>query len=82
LANPDAAAADLKASVPEADVKDLAAEFRSSIPYLKNEVSAANGFGTFDPKLLRNTWIWVAKSMKYPENKVDPEKLVDRSFLK
>jgi NitT/TauT family transport system substrate-binding protein len=82
LSNPDGAAADLKASVPEADVKDLAAEFRASIPYFQNEVSTANGFGAFEPKLLRNTWIWVAKSMKYPENKVDPEKLVDRSFLK
>lgn len=81
LANPDAAGASLKAMVPEADAKEAAAEFRASIPLIKNEVSAANGFGAFDQKLLHTTWVWVAKSMNYPVNKLDPEKLVDRSFL-
>lgn len=80
--HPQKAAADLKAQVPEATVAVVQAEFESSIPLLRNEVSKAHGFGTFDPALLKSTWGWVAKSMNYPDNKVDPESLVDRSFLK
>lgn len=79
--NPDKAAADLKAAVPESDVGVIAAEFRASMPLLVNEISKRDGLGTFEPKLLATTWGWVAKSMNYPPAKVDPEKLVDRSFL-
>lgn len=81
IANPDKSAADLKAAVPEADVAVIAAEFRASIPLLQNEISKRDGMGAFDPKLLASTWTWVAKSMNYAPAKVDPEKLVDRSFL-
>ena len=81
MANPDKAAADLKSVVPEADVGVIAAEFRSSMPLLDNEISKRDGLGAYDPKLLAATWVWVAKSMNYAPTKVDPEKLVDRSFL-
>jgi NitT/TauT family transport system substrate-binding protein len=81
IENPEKAAAALKASVPEADVKVVAAEFRSSVPLLQNEISKRDGMGTFEPKLLAATWGWVAKSMNYAPAKVDPETLVDRSFL-
>ena len=81
IANPEKAAADLKAVVPEADVAVIAAEFRASIPLLQNEISRRDGLGQFDPKLLATTWTWVARSMNYAPAKVDPEKLVDRSFL-
>ena len=81
IANPDAAAADLKAMVPEIDAKKAAAEFRSSIPLIQNEVSAKDGIGVFEPVLLKTTWEWVAQSMNYPVDKLDPETLVDRRFL-
>jgi NitT/TauT family transport system substrate-binding protein len=81
VADPDAAGLALKAEVPEVDAREAAAEFRASIPLIRNEVSAKDQFGSFEPKLLNTTWIWVAKSMNYPVGKVDPEKLVDRSFL-
>ncbi|MBP6902430.1 MAG: ABC transporter substrate-binding protein [Burkholderiaceae bacterium] len=81
IANPDKAAADLKAAVPEADAAVLAREFRASIPLIDNEVSKKDGIGKFEPKQLAATWTWVAKSMNYAPTKVDPEKLVDRSFL-
>ncbi|WP_298933233.1 ABC transporter substrate-binding protein [uncultured Ramlibacter sp.] len=81
IENPDKAAAGLKASVPEADVAVVAAEFRSSVPLLQNEISKRDGMGAFEPKLLATTWTWVAKSMNYASTKVDPEKLVDRSFV-
>lgn len=82
IANPDKAAADLKSVVPEADAAVIAAEFRSSIPLLQNDVSRRDGMGSFEPKLLAATWGWVAKSMNYAPAKVDPEKLVDRRFSK
>ena len=80
LKNPEAAAAALKAMVPEMDAGVAAAEFRASIPLIQNEVSAKTGVGAFDPALLKATWGWVSKAMNYPADKVDPEKLVDRSF--
>ncbi|MCX7272958.1 MAG: ABC transporter substrate-binding protein [Burkholderiales bacterium] len=80
LKNPEAAAADLKAIVPEMDVAVAAGEFRASIPLIRNEVSARTGMGAFDPALLRTTWSWVARAMNYPADKIDPEKLVDRRF--
>lgn len=79
--NPDGAAQALKAVVPEIDTERAAAEFRASIPSIQNEVTTANGAGVFEPRLLKATWVWVAKSMTYKDNAVDPEKLVDRRFL-
>ncbi|MDM0046169.1 ABC transporter substrate-binding protein [Variovorax dokdonensis] len=81
IANPDKSAAALKAMVPEADEAVAAAEFRASLPLLQNEVSKKDGMGTFEPKLLATTWGWVAKSMNYAPDKVNPETLVDRNFL-
>ena len=81
LNNPDAAAADLKAMVPEMDVKMSADEMRSSLPLIRNEISSKDGMGVFEPKRLETTWTWVAKSMNYPMNKINPDSLVDRRFL-
>ncbi|MCS6764344.1 MAG: ABC transporter substrate-binding protein [Candidatus Protistobacter heckmanni] len=81
LANPDAAGADLKAIVPEVNAAEAAVEFRASIPLLRNEITKKDCFGVFEPKLLAATWGWVVKSFNFPANKIDPEKIVDRSFL-
>ncbi len=81
MADPDAAAADLKAIVPETNAGEAAAEFRSSVPLIQNEISKRDGIGVFEPKLLAATWGWVAKSFNFPMGKVDPETLVDRRFL-
>jgi len=81
IANPDAAGADLKALVPEANASEAADEFRSSLPLIQNEISKRDGMGVFEPKLLAATWVWVAKAFKFPVDKVNPENLVDRGFL-
>lgn len=81
VANPEKAAADLKSIVPETDVDVAAASFRASIPLIDNDIAKHDGMGAFEPKLLKATWVWVAKSMNYPLDKVDPEKVVDRSLL-
>ena len=44
-------------------------------------IAKRDGFGAFNPQLLAATWSWVAKSMNYPMDKVNPESLVNRSFL-
>lgn len=81
VAHPDKAAADLKSIVPEIDATVAAAEFSASIPLIENDITKRDGLGAFDPALLKATWISVARSMNYPLDKVDPEQLVNRSFL-
>ena len=81
IQNPSKAAESLKAMVPEADVAVVKAEFEASIPLIRNEISQRDGLGKFEPKMLASTWGWVAQSMNYDLKKVDPETLVDRSFL-
>lgn len=81
IQHPQRAAEALKAAVPESDVAVVKAEFESSIPLLRNDISKRDGLGKFDPKLLAATWGWVAQSMQYAPAKVDPETLVDRRFL-
>jgi NitT/TauT family transport system substrate-binding protein len=81
IADPNAAAADLHTMAPEVDATTAAAQFAASVPLIKNEISDKNGYGTFDPALLKETWAGVAKAQKYPMDKLDPEKLVDRAVL-
>lgn len=81
IADPNLAGAALHAIVPAADPEIAAAQFAASIPLIKNEVSEKDGMGNFDPTLLKATWVWVAKSFNYPIQKIDPETLVDRSFV-
>ncbi|WP_028239772.1 ABC transporter substrate-binding protein [Stutzerimonas azotifigens] len=80
LANPAKAAEHQKALVPEADVATLEADMRASAPLVDNEISQKDGLGAFTPEMLGATWSWVARSMGYPSDKVDPESIVDRSF--
>ncbi len=81
VADPDAAGEAVHAAAPTLEAPVAAAAFRASIPLIKNEISAKDGEGAFDPALLKKTWLWVAKAQTYPESKLDPEMLVDRSFL-
>lgn len=81
IEQPQKAAEALKAQVPEADVAVVKAEFESSIPLLKNEISQREGMGAYNAKLLAATWGWVAQSMNYDTARINPEQLVDRSFL-
>jgi len=81
IQHPAQAAEALKAAVPEADVAVVKAEFESSVPLLRNDISKRDGLGKFDPKLLAATWGWVAQSMQYDAGKINPETLVDRRFL-
>jgi len=81
LQNPDAAGAAVHAAASSVDPVVAAAAFRSAIPLIKNDISAKDGPGKFEPGLLKKTWEWVAKSENYPMDKIDPERLVNRTFL-
>lgn len=81
LRNPDAAGEAVHAVASSVDPVVAAAAFRSAIPLIENDISAKDGPGKFEPSLLKKTWEWVAKSENYPLDRIDPEKLVNRSFL-
>ncbi|MGH2340366.1 ABC transporter substrate-binding protein [Segnochrobactraceae bacterium EtOH-i3] len=81
VADPKAAAEALKAMVPEVDVAVAEAQFKASIPLMINDISKADGMGVFAPKLLGETWSWVAKAQNLPADKLDPAKAVTGSFL-
>ncbi|MBV8537974.1 MAG: ABC transporter substrate-binding protein [Alphaproteobacteria bacterium] len=81
IADPAKSAKDLKAMVPAADLESDTAEIASIKGLLTNEITDKYGMGTFEPALLRKTWEWVAKAQNYPLDKINPEMVVDRSFL-
>ncbi|MDJ0929769.1 hypothetical protein [Breoghania sp.] len=47
-----------------------------------NDISDKDGMGTFAPELLKTSWGWVAKSQGLETGALDPETVVNRSFLK
>jgi NitT/TauT family transport system substrate-binding protein len=81
LDHPEAAAKDLKDVVPMVDLASAIVEVHTTIPVTRNAVSEKYGMGTFDPELVRHTWKWIAKSQSYPLDKLDPEKVVVRTFV-
>ncbi len=81
IAHPDAAAKDLKAMVPMVDLDASIVEVKTTIPVTKNEISDKYGMGTFDPVLVKHTWQWIAKAQNYPLDKLDPDKVVVRTFV-
>jgi len=81
LDHPEAAAKDLKALVPMVDLDAQIVEVYTTIPVTRNEISDKYGMGTFEPALVQRTWQWIAKSQSYPLDKLDPDKVVNRSFV-
>jgi NitT/TauT family transport system substrate-binding protein len=81
LEHPAEAAKHLKSMVPDIDAEVAADEVRATIPLIKNEISAKYGLGTYDSARLQKTWEWVAKARNHPMDKLNPETVVDRSFL-
>lgn len=81
VADPEAAGAAVRAAASTVDLTVATNSFKASIPLIKNEIAAKDGAGAFEPVLLKKTWEWVAKSEGYAMDKVNPENLVDRSFL-
>jgi NitT/TauT family transport system substrate-binding protein len=81
LEHPTEAAKHLHAIVPEVDAEVAAGDVRATIPLIKNEISAKFGMGSFDTAHVQKTWEWVAKSREHPIDKLNPETVIDRSFM-
>lgn len=81
IGNPEGAAEALVAMVPELDLKVSTGSAKDALPLIDNEVTDKDGLGVIEPGRLKSTWMWVSKSQKLPEDALDPESVVDRSFL-
>jgi NitT/TauT family transport system substrate-binding protein len=82
IADPAAAAAALKAMVPEADEAQAVAQYKASIALIDNPTTEKVGKRDFDPALLKTTWEWVAKSQDLPLDTLDPASVIDGRFVK
>ena len=80
IADCHAAAADLHAIVPDVEPDTAEAECKTTVALIQNSVSQHDGFGSFTPGLLRQTWDWTARAQGYTPDQIDPESLVDRTF--
>jgi NitT/TauT family transport system substrate-binding protein len=78
--DPAAAAAALKANIPETDLGIAEAVIRVTLPLIFNENTERNGFAVFSPAMVAQTWEWVAKEEGVPLDKIDPMTAVDLFF--
>lgn len=79
--HPQEAAEAVHSVVPEVDVAMAADTIRSIRPLVYNETSAAHGMGNFNHERLVNTWEWTAKAQEMDPGTLNPEDVVDRSFM-
>jgi NitT/TauT family transport system substrate-binding protein len=79
--NPEQAGKDLHDVAPDTAADVNIAEIIAMMPLVKNEITEKYGLGTFDRDLVKQSWNWVAKAQGFPADKLDPDKVVDRSFL-
>jgi len=79
--DPELGAKSVASVVPEVNAKTEIGRVKDTLPLVFNEVSKADGIGALTPERLKTTWKWVSKSQKLEESSLDPETIVDRSFL-
>ena len=80
-ANPDAAAEAVAAVVPELSAEDVKGSWLDASKLAFNEVTETYGLGAFDADRLAATWDRVAASQGLDPASLDPETIVDRSFM-
>lgn len=79
--NPDAAAEAVAAIVPELNAEDVKGSWLDASKLAFNDVTTQFGLGAFDPDRLAATWTRVAAAQGLDPAALDPETVVDRSFL-
>ncbi len=79
--NPQAAAEAVAALVPELSATDVKGSWLDASKLAFNPVTDQLGLGTFDPDRLAATWARVAAAQGLAPTALDPETVVDRSFL-
>lgn len=79
--NPLAAAEAVVTVVPELDVPTIEGGVKDAMLLVFNEVTERDGLGVFEPARLAATWARVAAAQGFDPAALDPETVVDRSFL-
>lgn len=79
--NPEAAAEAVAAQVPELSAEDVMGSWTDASKLAFNEITEEFGLGAFDADRLAATWTRVAASQGLDESALDPESILDRSFL-
>ncbi|QOL81274.1 ABC transporter substrate-binding protein [Pseudooceanicola spongiae] len=79
--NPQKAAEDTAAMVPELSAEDVIGSWTDASKLAFNPVTDEFGLGAFDAARLASTWKLVAEAQGLDVEALDPETVVDRSFL-
>lgn len=79
--NPEAAGAAVSAIIPELGAENVAASWLDASKLVFNEVTEVLPLGTFDAERLASTWARVSAAQGLDPAALDPETVVDRSFL-
>lgn len=79
--NPTEAAEAVVSVVPELDVASIEGGVNDAMLLVFNEVTEADGLGVFEPGRLASTWARVAAAQDFDPEALDPETIVDRSFM-
>lgn len=79
--NPDKAGMAVAAMVPELGAEDVTSSWLDAAKLVFNETTEVDGLGVFEPKRLAATWERVAAAQGLDASALDPESVVDRSFL-
>ncbi|WP_218573595.1 ABC transporter substrate-binding protein [Pseudomonas sp. OIL-1] len=79
--NPEKAAADLQEMVPDVDPAVAAAQIRDTMTLVFNELSETDGLGAMTPERVAQTWTYVAEANELAESSLDPETVVNRTFI-
>ncbi len=79
--NPDKAGAAVAAIVPELGAEDVTASWLDASKLVFNEVTEKDGLGALEAGRLAATWDRVAAAQGLDAASLDPETVVDRSFM-
>lgn len=79
--NPEAAGAAVAAIVPELSAEDVTSSWQDASTLVFNEVTEELGLGGYDADRLAATWTRVAEAQGLDASALDPESLIERSFL-
>ncbi|MDP2354933.1 MAG: ABC transporter substrate-binding protein [Beijerinckiaceae bacterium] len=79
--NPAESVAAVTAIVPELTGPDVNGQLKDMLVLMHNDVSAKDGLGALEAKRLAETWARTAASLKLDPKSLDPEKVVNRSFM-
>ena len=80
-ANPDKAGAAVSAMVPELTAEEVTAAWLDASKLAFNDITEKDGLGVFEPGRLTATWSRVAAAQDLDPTALDPEGIVDRSFI-